>query len=305
MVQSGLERHAMSTSRELPEWHSVRSVASNFEDVRFELADDGTIARLVIDRQHALNAFRPQTLRELEQALLYVRDHTEIRVVILTGAGSAAFCSGGDQSQRGHGGYTGADGVPRLEVLDLQILMRRLPQPVIASVAGYAVGGGHILHMVCDLSIAADNAKFGQSGPRVGSFDGGYGSAHMARIIGQKRAREMWFLCRLYDAETALRWGLVNAVVPLEQLEHETMQWAREIALKSPTAVACLKAAINADEDGAAGLSQLAGQATRLFYQSEEAQEGRQAFLDKRRPDFHRFVDARQTRQPTSPRPKL
>mmetsp|Transcript_1658 Transcript_1658/g.3531 ORF Transcript_1658/g.3531 Transcript_1658/m.3531 type:complete len:305 (+) Transcript_1658:1472-2386(+) len=304
MVETGLDRHTMTASRGAARWERVEHIASNFEDVRFEVADEGTIARLVIDRQHVLNAFRPQTLRELEAALIYVRDHSEIRCVILTGAGTSAFCSGGDQSQRGHGGYTGPDGVPRLEVLDLQVLMRRLPQPIIASIAGYAVGGGHILHMVCDLSIAAENAQFGQSGPRVGSFDGGYGSSHMARIIGQKRAREMWFLCRLYNADTALRWGLVNAVVPLDQLEAETMQWAREIAQKSPTAIACLKAAINADEDGAAGLSQLAGQATRLFYQSEEAQEGRAAFLDKRRPDYNRFTDVNH-RQPVPPRPKL
>ncbi|KAJ8908924.1 hypothetical protein NDN08_005624 [Rhodosorus marinus] len=256
-----------------------------FEDVRVEFSGDG-IMKLTICRPWKRNAFRPKTLRELEQAFLFIRDDPNTRVVIMTGEGTEAFCSGGDQSIRGDGGYVGEDGVPRLEVLDLHILMRRLPKPVIAMVAGYAIGGGHILHMVCDLTIAAENARFGQTGPKVGSFDGGYGSSYMSRIIGQKRAREFWFLCRQYNAEEAFQMGLVNKVVRLEELEAETVRWCREIMEKSPTAIACLKAALNADCDGQAGLSQLAGEATRLFYQSKEGQEGRDAFLERRKPDF-------------------
>ncbi|KAA8496823.1 1,4-dihydroxy-2-naphthoyl-CoA synthase, peroxisomal [Porphyridium purpureum] len=289
---SGLQRHTVLSRNDgvEPEWRRVEEFAHVFVDIEFETADDGAIARITINRPDKLNSFRPQTLREMERAFMHVRDEPRIRVVILTGKGAGSFCAGGDQSVRGESGYVGSDGVPRLEVLDLQVMMRRLPKPVIAAVAGYAVGGGHILHMVCDLTIAAENAMFGQSGPRVGSFDGGYGSSHMARLIGQKRAREMWFLCKLYDAQTALQWGLINCVVPVDALQLEAVTWAREIVLKSPTAIACLKAALNADEDGQAGLSQLAGEATRLFYQSKEGQEGRNAFLEKRRPDFARVA---------------
>mmetsp|Transcript_375 Transcript_375/g.1267 ORF Transcript_375/g.1267 Transcript_375/m.1267 type:complete len:282 (+) Transcript_375:101-946(+) len=264
-------------------WEPVE-MASGFTDVRFETWEG--IGKITICRPEKRNAFRPQTLREMEKALMFVRDEPAVRVVVLTGEGPDAFCSGGDQSIRGDGGYVGADGVPRLEVLDLHVLMRRLPKPVIAMVAGYAVGGGHILHMVCDLTIAAENAKFGQTGPKVGSFDGGYGSSYMSRIIGQKRAREVWFLCRQYSAEEAFQMGLVNKVVPLKELERETISWCREIMEKSPTAIACLKAALNADCDGQSGLSQLAGEATRLFYQSEEAKEGRDAFMQRRKPNF-------------------
>ncbi|PXF43909.1 1,4-dihydroxy-2-naphthoyl-CoA synthase [Gracilariopsis chorda] len=266
----------------------IRSL-SKFEDVRVEISSDG-IAKITIARPAVHNAFRPLTLLELEHAFRYARDMPSIRAVILTGEGHRAFCSGGDQSARGHGGYVGDDGIPRLAVLDLHVMMRRLPKVVIAMVAGYAIGGGHILHMVCDLTIAADNARFGQTGPKVGSFDGGYGSSYMARIVGQKRAREIWFLCRQYDAKQALQMGLVNTVVPLEQLEIETVKWCREILEKSPTAIACLKAAMNADGDGHSGLSQLAGEATRLFYQSEEGKEGKNAFLEKRKPRFGSFV---------------
>ena len=259
-----------------------------FEDILYDKSDEG-IAKITINRPQVRNAFRPQTIRELQRAFEDVRDDPALGVAILTGAGDRAFCSGGDQRVRGEGGYVGDDGVPRLNVLDLQRQIRTLPKPVIAMVAGYAIGGGHVLHVVCDLTIAADNARFGQTGPRVGSFDGGYGSSYLARIVGQKKAREIWFLCRQYDAEEALAMGLVNAVVPLERLEEETVQWCREILANSPTAIRLLKAAMNADCDGQAGLQQLAGDATLLFYLSDEAKEGKRAFLEKRRPDFKKF----------------
>jgi len=259
-----------------------------YEDVRCEISEEG-IAKITICRPEVRNAFRPQTIADLQQAFGAARDDEQVGVVILTGEGREAFCSGGDQKVRGHGGYVGSDGVPRLNVLDLQRQIRTLPKPVIAMVAGYAIGGGHVLHLVCDLTIAADNARFGQTGPRVGSFDGGYGASYMARVIGQKRAREVWFLCRQYDAATALSWGLVNAVVPVERLEEETVSWCREILQNSPTAIRLLKAALNADCDGQAGLQQLAGDATLLFYLTDEAKEGQRAFLEKRPPNFRQF----------------
>ncbi len=271
------------TDRGTPRWRS----AGRFEDVRYEKADG--IAKITINRPEVRNAFRPQTVRELMKAFDDVRDDPEVGVVILTGEGPDAFCAGGDQRVRGHGGYVGSDGVPRLNVLDLQRQIRTLPKPVVAMVAGYAVGGGHVLHVVCDLTIAADNARFGQTGPKVGSFDGGYGSAYLARIVGQKKAREIWFLCRQYDARQALEMGLVNAVVPLAELEAETVSWCREMLELSPVALRCLKAALNADCDGQAGLQELAGNATLLFYMTEEGKEGKQAFLEKRRPNFKKF----------------
>jgi naphthoate synthase len=266
------------------QWTERRS----FEDLLYQTSPEG-IAKITINRPQVRNAFRPQTVKELQEAFAAAREDEEVGVVVLTGAGHEAFCSGGDQKVRGHGGYVGADGVPRLNVLDLQRQIRTLPKPVIAMVAGYAIGGGHVLHLVCDLTIAAENARFGQTGPRVGSFDGGYGASYMARVIGQKRAREVWFLCRQYDAQTALAWGLVNAVVPVERLEQETVAWCREILANSPTAIRLLKAALNADCDGQAGLQQLAGDATLLFYLTDEAKEGQRAFLEKRAPDFRRF----------------
>ena len=235
------------------------------------------------------NAFRPQTVVEMMRALEDARDDATIGVVILTGAGDKAFCSGGDIKVRGDAGYKDDKGVHRLNVLDFQRQIRTCPKPVIAMVAGYAIGGGHVLHLLCDLTIAADNAVFGQTGPRVGSFDGGYGASYLARIVGQKKAREIWFLCRQYDAQKALAMGLVNTVVPLERLEEETVAWCREILANSPLAIRCLKAALNADCDGQAGLQELAGNATLLFYMSEEGQEGRNAYLEKRKPDFSRF----------------
>ncbi|MBP7146118.1 MAG: 1,4-dihydroxy-2-naphthoyl-CoA synthase [Acidobacteria bacterium] len=262
--------------------------AGEFRDIRYEKNPEG-IARVTINRPERRNAFRPETVAEMLDAFADARDDAQVGVVILTGEGREAFCSGGDQKVRGEGGYVGDDGVPRLNVLDLQRAIRTLPKPVIAAVAGYAIGGGHVLHLVCDLTIAAENARFGQTGPKVGSFDGGYGASYMARVIGQKRAREVWFLCRQYDARTALAWGLVNAVVPVEQLEAETLRWCREILANSPTAIRLLKAALNADCDGQAGLQQLAGDATLLFYLTEEAKEGKRAFLEKRKPDFRKY----------------
>jgi naphthoate synthase len=259
-----------------------------YEDVLYEKSKEG-IAKITINRPQVRNAFRPQTVTEMSRAFADARDDAEIGVVILTGAGKDAFCSGGDQKVRGKGGYVGSDGIPRLNVLDLQRQIRTLPKPVIAMVAGYAIGGGHVLHMMCDLTIAADNARFGQTGPRVGSFDGGYGAAYMARIVGQKKAREIWFLCRQYDAAQALEMGLVNRVVPYERLEEETIGWCREILQNSPMALRCLKAALNADCDGQAGLQELAGNATLLFYLTEEGREGRDAFVEKRKPDFKKF----------------
>lgn len=258
-----------------------------FEDVRYEKA--AGVAKITIQRPEVRNAFRPRTVDEMSRAFADARYDADIGVVVLTGAGDQAFCSGGDQKVRGDGGYVGNDGVPRLNVLDFQRQIRTLPKPVIAMVAGYAVGGGHVLHMMCDLTIAADNAIFGQTGPRVGSFDGGYGAAYMARIIGQKKARELWFLCRQYNAQQALDMGLVNAVVPLATLEAETLRWCDEILQQSPMALRCLKAALNADCDGQAGLQELAGNATLLYYLSEEGKEGRNAFVEKRPPNFGAF----------------
>jgi len=259
----------------------------DFGDIRYDVA--GGTAKLTICRPEVRNAFRPQTLFELADAFEMARDDPEVGVVILTGEGPLAFCSGGDQKVRGDDGYRDADGVGRLNVLDLQIQIRRLPKPVIAMVAGYAIGGGHVLHLVCDLTVAADNARFGQTGPRVGSFDGGYGAGLLARTVGQKKAREIWYLCEQYDAADALAMGLVNRVVPLADLEVETMAWCRRILEHSPLALRMLKASFNADTDGLAGIQQLAGDATLLYYLSEEAQEGRDAYVGKRRPDFSRF----------------
>ncbi|KYC43899.1 1,4-dihydroxy-2-naphthoyl-CoA synthase [Scytonema hofmannii PCC 7110] len=266
--------------------------AKTYEDVLYHKAEG--IAKITINRPHKRNAFRPKTVFELYDAFCNAREDTKIGVVLFTGAGphtdgKYAFCSGGDQSVRGHGGYLDDEGVPRLNVLDLQRLIRSMPKVVIALVAGYAIGGGHVLHLICDLTIAADNAIFGQSGPKVGSFDGGFGASYLARIVGQKKAREIWFLCRQYNAQQALDMGLVNTVVPIEQLETEGIQWAREILEKSPTAIRCLKAALNADCDGQAGLQELAGNATLLYYMTEEGQEGKQAFLEKRPPNFRDF----------------
>jgi naphthoate synthase len=272
----------------LPQWER----RGEYGDIIYEVAEG--IARITINRPEVRNAFRPQTLFELSRAFEQARDDLTVGVIVLTGAGYDAFCSGGDQRIRGDDGYIGNDevahsGVGRLNVLDLQIQIRRLPKPVIAQVAGYAIGGGHILHLVCDLSLAADNARFGQTGPRVGSFDGGYGSSLLARTIGLKRAKEVWFLCRQYDAAQALDWGLVNTVVPLDDLERETVAWCRQILTLSPIALRMLKAGFNAADDGLAGVQQLAGDATMLFYMSEEAQEGRNAYVERRKPDFSKF----------------
>lgn len=270
----------------LPEekWITIKE----FTDIKFERTHDG-VAKVTINRPEVRNAFRPQTVHELIEAFEICREDSGIGVVILTGAGKDAFCSGGDQKVRGHAGYVGSDGVPRLNVLDLQKLIRYLPKPVVAMVAGYAVGGGHVLHVVCDLTIAADNAKFGQTGPKVGSFDGGLGSSYLARIVGQKKAREIWYLCRQYNADQALEMGLVNAVVPVDELEHETLKWCREMMQHSPLALRCLKSALNADCDGQMGLLDLAGNATLLYYMSEEAKEGKNAFVEKRKPEFSKF----------------
>jgi len=279
---------AATTIRPGAEWVP----AGSWTDIQYATADG--IAKITINRPHKRNAFRPQTLFELRDAFDLARDDSSVGVVVLTGAGDYAFCSGGDQMIRGDDGYIGDDevakkGIGRLNVLDLQIQIRRTPKPVVAMVAGYAVGGGHVLHVVCDLTIAADNARFGQTGPRVGSFDGGYGSGLLARQIGQKRAREIWFLCRQYDADQALEWGLVNAVVPLADLEVETVAWCRRMLELSPLSLRLLKASLNAADDGLAGIQQLAGDATMLFYMSEEAQEGRNAYQEHRRPDFGQF----------------
>ncbi len=268
----------------VPEWNNI----AGYTDILYAKAGEG-IAKITINRPEVRNAFRPETVHEMQAAFADARDDPDIGVVILTGQGREAFCSGGDQRVRGAGGYVGSDGVPRLNVLDLQRQIRTLPKPVVAMVAGYAIGGGHVLHLICDLTIAADNARFGQTGPKVGSFDGGYGASYMARIVGQKKAREIWFLCRQYDARRALEMGLVNCVVPYERLEAETVQWCREMLANSPIALRCLKAALNADCDGQAGLQELAGNATLLFYLSEEGQEGREAYLAKRKPDFRKF----------------
>ena len=266
-------------------------ISKTYNDILFELGQGSAkgILKITINRPKVRNAFRPQTVTELQDAFSRAREMTEIGVVILCGKGEFAFCSGGDQKIRGDAGYVGDDGVPRLNILEVQRQIRTLPKPVIAMVAGYAVGGGHVLHMMCDLTIASENSKFGQTGPRVGSFDGGWGASYMARIVGQKRAREIWYLCRFYDAKTALNWGLVNAVVPYEKLEKETISWCREILEKSPTAIRILKASLNADCDGQSGLQQLAGDATLLFYMTDEAKEGRDAFKEKREPNFDKF----------------
>ena len=266
-----------------PNWQAVRT----YEDIRFER--EGGLAKITICRPEVRNAFRPKTLFELIDAFSRAREDGTIGVIIFTGEGDLAFCSGGDQRIRGNEGYVGDDGVPRLNVLDLQRLIRSLPKPVIAAVAGYAIGGGHVLHVVCDLTIAADNARFGQTGPRVGSFDGGFGSSYLARIVGQKKAREIWYLCEQYDAQEALAMGLVNKVVPLAELEATAVAWGRRILEHSPLAIRCLKAAFNAELDGQAGIQELAGHATQLFYMTEEAQEGRDAYNEKRKPDFSRF----------------
>ncbi len=271
-----------------PDWRSE----GEYEDIIYELAEG--MARITINRPHVRNAFRPQTLFELSDAFERARDNVDVGCVILTGAGPDAFCSGGDQKIRGDDGYMGDDdvarrGVGRLNVLDLQVQIRRLPKPVVAQVAGYAIGGGHILHLVCDLSIAAENARFGQTGPRVGSFDAGYGSSLLANTIGLKRAKEVWFLCRQYDAAQALEWGLVNTVVPLDQLEEETVAWCRQMLTLSPLALRFIKTGFHAAEDGLAGIQALAGDATMLFYMSEEGQEGRNAFVEHRAPDFSQF----------------
>jgi len=274
----------MSTIKQAVPW--VRS-NENYEDIIYETYEG--IAKITINRPEVRNAFRPKTVMELIDAFAIARDDADIGVIILTGAGDLAFCSGGDQKVRGHGGYVGEDRIPRLNVLDLQRLIRTIPKPVVAMVAGYAIGGGHVLHIVCDLTIAAENARFGQTGPKVGSFDGGYGAGYLARIIGHKKAREIWYLCRQYDAQQALDMGLVNTVVPLEELEIETVKWCQEMLANSPMALRFLKAAFNADTDGLAGIQQLAGDATLLYYTSDEAKEGRDAFKEKRKPDFKQF----------------
>ena len=272
------------TIRPAADWHS----AGDYEDIRYELADG--IAKITIDRPEVRNAFRPETLIEISDALRQARENTSVGVVILTGEGPLAFCSGGDQNVRGDSGYVASGAsVGRFHVTDLHVQMRRMPKPIVAMVAGYAVGGGQVLHVVCDLTIAADNARFGQTGPKVGSFDGGFGAGLLANIVGPKKAKEIWFLCRQYSAEEALDMGLVNRVVPLEELEEETVAWCREMLQLSPFSLRLLKASFNAAEDGLAGIQQLAHDANLLFYGSEEAQEGRDAYREKRRPDFGKF----------------
>ena len=272
------------TIRPAADWQRV----GEYEDIRYELADG--IAKITIDRPEVRNAFRPETLIEISDALKQAREDTTVGVIILTGEGPMAFCSGGDQNVRGDTGYmAGGASIGRFHVTDLHIQMRRLPKPIVAMVAGYAIGGGHVLHVVCDLTIAADNARFGQTGPRVGSFDGGYGAGLLANMVGPKKAKEIWFLCRQYSADEALDMGLVNRVVPLEELEEETVGWCREMLQLSPFSLRLLKASFNAAEDGLAGIQQLAHDANLLFYGSEEAQEGRDAYREKRRPDFGKF----------------
>lgn len=275
----------------MTDWNSI-PIVTEFEDITYKKHDG--MARIAFNRPEVRNAFRPKTIFEMYAAFADAREDTSIGVVLLTGEGPAkdgkyAFCSGGDQRIRGHAGYVGDDGIPRLNVLDLQRLIRSMPKPVIALVAGYAIGGGHVLHVICDLSIAADNAIFGQTGPKVGSFDGGFGSSYLARIVGQKKAREIWYLCRQYNAQEALDMGLVNTVVPVDQLEAEGIKWAQEILEKSPIAIRCLKSAFNADVDGQAGIQELAGNATLLYYMSEEGKEGKNAYVEKRKPDFRQF----------------
>jgi naphthoate synthase len=264
-------------------WETLKE----YEEILFQYYEG--IAKISINRPHKHNAFTPKTVKEMSEAMELARQDTRVGVIILTGEGGQAFCSGGDQSVRGHGGYVGEDAVPRLNVLDFQKQIRSIPKPVIAMVAGWAIGGGHVLHVICDLSIAADNAKFGQTGPNVGSFDGGFGASYLARIVGQKKAREIWFLCDQYNAQEALDMGLVNKVVPLDQLEETTVGWCKKILEKSPIALRMLKSSFNADLDGQAGIQELAGNATLLYYLSEEAKEGKNAFLEKRKPDFSKF----------------
>lgn len=267
------------------EWKPIEGF--NFEEILFE--EYNHIAKVTINRPHYRNAFTPKTVWEMSQAFNYCREALDIRVVILTGAGDKAFCSGGDMHVKGHGGYIGTDGVPRLNVLDLQMQIRRLPKPVIAMVNGYAIGGGHVLHVVCDLSIASENAIFGQTGPKVGSFDAGFGASYLARVVGQKKAREIWFLCRQYSAVEAERMGLVNKVVPFDRLEDECIDWAETMIERSPLALRMMKAGFNAELDGQAGIQELAGDATMLYYTLDEAQEGGKAFLEKRKPDFDKY----------------
>jgi naphthoate synthase len=264
-------------------WETIKT----YEDILFQYYNG--IAKISINRPHKHNAFTPLTVQEMSEAMELARQDTRIGVIILTGEGGKAFCSGGDQSVRGDGGYIGKDTVPRLNVLDLQRQIRTIPKPVIAMVAGWAIGGGHVLHVICDLSIAAENARFGQTGPNVGSFDGGFGASYLARVVGQKKAREIWFLCDQYDAADALQMGLVNKVVPLEELEKTTVAWCEKILEKSPLALRMLKSAFNAELDGQAGIQELAGNATLLYYLSDEAKEGKNAFLEKRKPDFSKF----------------
>ncbi len=264
-------------------WQTVRT----YEDIKYQQAEG--IARIAINRPRVRNAFRPLTLTELIDAFNHARENSDVGVIILTGEGDKAFCSGGDQRVRGEQGYVGADGVPRLNVLDLQKIIRSIPKPVVAMVAGFAIGGGHVLQVVCDLTIAADNAVLGQTGPRVGSFDGGFGAGQLARLVGQKKAREIWYLCRRYNAQQALDMGLINEVVPLAELEETTVAWCREILSHSPMALRCLKSAFNAEMDGMAGIQELAGNTTLLFYMTEEAQEGRNAYTQKRKPNFAKF----------------
>jgi naphthoate synthase len=265
-------------------WTTIKT----FQDIKLEKTEDG-IGKLTINRPEVRNAFRPQTVKEMLIALEILHEDPDVGVIVLCGEGPLAFCSGGDQKVRGDAGYIGEDGVPRLNILDVQRKIRTLPKPVVAMVAGYAIGGGHVLHVVCDLTIAADNARFGQTGPKVGSFDGGLGSSYLARIVGQKKAREIWYLCRQYNAQEALDMGLVNTIVPLEKLEEETLKWCREMLQHSPLALRCLKASLNADCDGQMGLLDLAGNATLLYYMSEEAKEGKTAFVEKRKPNFKKF----------------
>lgn len=264
-------------------WQSIKE----YKEILFQKFDG--IARISINRPHVHNAFTPLTVKEMIDAMNVCREDADIRVVVLTGEGGQAFCSGGDQSVRGHGGYVGEDAMPRLNVLDLQKMIRSIPKPVIAAVAGWAIGGGHVLHVVCDLTIAAENARFGQTGPKVGSFDGGFGASYLARIVGQKKAREIWYLCDQYNAQDALDMGLVNKVVPLDKLEETTVEWCRKMLAKSPLALRMLKSSFNAELDGQAGIQELAGNATLLYYLSDEAKEGKNAFLEKRNPDWSKF----------------
>ncbi|MGD9992610.1 MAG: 1,4-dihydroxy-2-naphthoyl-CoA synthase [Salinivirgaceae bacterium] len=266
------------------EWTSIKQ----YEDIKFEYFEG--IAKITINRPEVRNAFRPETTKELSDAFLICREDSNIGVVVLTGEGDKAFCSGGDQRVKGRAGYVGKDGVPRLNILDVQKQIRSLPKPVVAMVNGYAIGGGHVLHVMCDISIASENAIFGQTGPRVGSFDGGFGSSYLARIVGQKKAREIWFLCRQYSAAEALDMGLVNKVVPLEKLEDEVVEWCQTMLQHSPIALRMIKAGLNAELDGQAGIQELSGNATMLYYYTDEAQEGKQAFLEKRKPDFSKYT---------------